>query len=173
MEYLDSKNDMEIFSLIQRGNVCTMIRAGMGPLGCGEMGNHTAVRLNSSLASLPHKECPQDQPITNGGEEGVFTKSRWCRRVCDGPTCTCLFMIQFLFHPVSLSQNHLQALSLSAHDFTSSLPSTPVLPLLLFQLVQQLNLLLLHPIHQGSCSLEVSFCLCDILEQKTSPGHKS
>lgn len=29
---------------------------------------------------LPHKECPQDQPITNGGEEGVFTKSRWCRR---------------------------------------------------------------------------------------------
>lgn len=169
MEYLDSKNDMEIFSLIQRGNVCTMIRAGMGPLGCGEMGNHTAVRLNSSLASFLTKSVLKISPSQMEGKKGSLPNPGGA----GGPMCTCLFMIQFLFHPVSLSQNHLQALSLSTHDFTSSLPSTPVLPLLLFQLVQQLNLLLLHPIHQGSCSLEVSFCLCDILEQKKSPGHKS
>lgn len=95
---------------------------GWGPLGCGETVNHTTVRLYSSLASLPHKEHPQDQPITNGREEGVFSKSRLYRRVCDGPTCTCLFMIRFLFPTVSLSQNHLKALSLSTHDFTSLTP---------------------------------------------------
>lgn len=120
MEYLDSKNAMQIFT--QRGNVCTWDVHGRGPLACGEMVNHTAVRLHSSLASLPHKEHPQDQPITNGGEEGDFSKSRLYRRVCDGPTCTCLFMIQFLFHTVSLIQNHLKASSLSIHDFTSLTP---------------------------------------------------
>lgn len=33
-----------------------------------------------------------------------------------------LFMIRFLFPTVSLSQNHLKALSLSTHDFTSLTP---------------------------------------------------
>lgn len=55
----------------------------------------------------------------------------------------------------------------------SSSHSDTALPLFLFQLIQQLNLLLLHHIHQGSCSLEVSFCLRDILQQKKSPNHKS
>lgn len=110
---LDSKNDMQIFSREE------MTSAQMGASGMwGDAKSHTTLRLYCSLAPLPHKEHPQDEPITSGGEEGVFSKSRLYRRVCDGPRCTCLFMIQFLFHTVSLSQNHLKALSLSTHDFT-------------------------------------------------------
>lgn len=60
---------------------------------------------------------------------GLANKSRLYRKVCDGPTCICLFMIQFLFHPVSLSQNHLKALSLSTR---LHLPHTHPLLLYLF-----------------------------------------
>lgn len=99
---------------------------GWGPLGCGETVNHATVRLYSSLASLPHKEHPQDQPITNGGEEGVFSKSRLYRRVCDGPTCTSVYdqiLISYcILKPKPPDHLKVKALSLSTHDFTSLTP---------------------------------------------------
>lgn len=76
----------------------------------------------------------------------------------------------------SLSCPYIQPTPFTAKSFISYTvsppprPFTPILPLLLFQLVQQFNLLLLHPIHQSSCSLEIPLCLCDILQQQKEPN---
>lgn len=60
MEQLASKNDKQIFTLIQKGNVCIIVHTQMGPLGRGEAANHTMARPYCGVTCLPQEERLQD-----------------------------------------------------------------------------------------------------------------
>jgi len=68
MEQLDAKNDKQIFTLIQRGNVCIIMYDMDVASGMWGDGESRYRRLYSSLTSLPPKERPSDPHITNRGE---------------------------------------------------------------------------------------------------------
>lgn len=78
---MDSKNDKQIFTLIQRGNVCIIVYTRMGPLGSGEMMNHTTVRHYSSLISLLRRNVLKVITSQTQGKAMVFSKARLYRRV--------------------------------------------------------------------------------------------
>lgn len=127
----------------------------------------------TSLRSAHHKQRTKKWSVAKPG--CTERLGAW-----DGPNRSSVYYPVLLLYTISPAKNIRRQGFVTAHTLAippvlsnSSLHSDTALPLLLFQLIQQLNLLLLHHIHQGSCSLEVSFCLRDILQQKKSPSHKS